>query len=530
MKKSAILSLAGFVLLVVCLICLLVLDTPLANGQPFTFPAPDGASLAATYHPGTQPHGILLLEGFGSDQVTLHPLAREFAAAGWHVFTFDFSGHGRSGGSLTFNNAATDRLARQTITARQVFEQRSGLDASQIIYAGHSLGARVALQAATLDTAPVAGLVLLGPQVNLTTNTQAEFFTGTQDGDLPWVQALSADNPPVPLVIITGEWDDIITPAAARLLMARLTSGSASPAPDRTSVLLPRLLHNYEPYSSRVLAAAFEWLNLSPSQPPVISSRVWLWLAGLLGAALWLGGLQSWLPASAGDTALAMRNVRRFLLGKLALWLAALPFIALAAGIAFAIPIGAPVLNLFYVGFIGGYGILLALLYSLGRMPGISGKLRWRLSLRLPGRKPVLLALIFNAILFLAAALYARSGFYYVPLTGDRLLWALIFTPFTALGFWIGQMEANLLPDPRHRRLALLIGLLPFFLFAAFLAALGSLSGVTGNVQGLIILAIVLAQGEITRRLLGGTRWVGAILQSLLLYSLILPQGVLFLG
>jgi pimeloyl-ACP methyl ester carboxylesterase len=64
----------------------------------------------SSYFPGRQGHGVLLLKGFGSDQVTITSLASQFPQVGWHVFTFDFSGHGRSPGALTFDNAQTDRL------------------------------------------------------------------------------------------------------------------------------------------------------------------------------------------------------------------------------------------------------------------------------------------------------------------------------------------------------------------------------------------------------------------------------------
>ena len=57
--------------------------------------------------------------------------------------------------------------------------------------------------------------------------------------------------------------------------------------------------------------------------------------------------------------------------------------------------------------------------------------------------------------------------------------------------------------------------------------ALGSLSGVIGGVQGLLILGLALTFGYLLRQV---TRvyWLVALCQALLLYWLILPQGVLF--
>jgi alpha-beta hydrolase superfamily lysophospholipase len=63
------------------------------------------------YYPGEIEAGVLLLEGFGSDQVNMRSAASEFAQAGYHIFTFDFSGHGRSPGTLGYDNAETLRLA-----------------------------------------------------------------------------------------------------------------------------------------------------------------------------------------------------------------------------------------------------------------------------------------------------------------------------------------------------------------------------------------------------------------------------------
>ena len=66
--------------------------------------------------------GVIPLEVFGSDQLTMTSLASEFARSGWYVFTIDFSGHRRSPGTLTFDNAQTDRLAYQALSALEEFK------------------------------------------------------------------------------------------------------------------------------------------------------------------------------------------------------------------------------------------------------------------------------------------------------------------------------------------------------------------------------------------------------------------------
>ncbi|MBN1666477.1 MAG: hypothetical protein JW862_05295 [Anaerolineales bacterium] len=42
------------------------------------------------------------------------------------------------------------------------------------------------------------------------------------DADLAWVRELGSRNPPVELLLISCEWDDILTPAAAASLYDKL--------------------------------------------------------------------------------------------------------------------------------------------------------------------------------------------------------------------------------------------------------------------------------------------------------------------
>jgi hypothetical protein len=385
---------------------------------------------------------------------------------------------------------------------------------------------------------------------------QSQVFTGVADTDLAWVQALGPDQPPVNILLISGLWDDVLPPANARLLLAKLAGppavegqlyGSLDTGTGRELLLLDNLLHNYEVFSPRVLAQAKTWAGAAwgpgvalPASAPTAARRIVLWLVALAGLFLAVIGGERWAAAALPPLPAAPYRIKvlatgTFLRGKALLWLPALPLAALLGGLLFFVPLGTPVFNLIYVAFIGGYGLLMLVLYRLGRVPGTEGRLpfggtlagwNWETALR------TLLALaVSGALLFLTAA-YARSGWFYVPPAGDRLLWLVLFSLPTALGFWIGLHEGEMLglaaPGKLGPRLvALLIGLIPFFLWTIFQAAIGSLSGMVGGVQGLIILALVLAYGMLVQRL-AGRPWLAANLQAVLLYWLILPQGVLF--
>lgn len=529
-RRSHLQSVLGLVLAVGSIVTIAVMDLPLGHGRPVSFTASTGDPLVGTYYVNrVQIAGVLILEGFGSDQVSMRALAREFHVQGYSVFTFDFSGHGRSPGSLTFDNAQTDRLARQVLSALEEFQRLSGLTADRIFVVGHSLGARVALQSATIDPGQVAGLVLLGTQVNLSTNVQSEFFTGTTDADLPWVQSLGPENPPVPILMISGEWDDILTPENAELLFARLGGGYSEA--QRTLIVLPALVHNYEPFSSRVWKAIeFQLSGATSASSSYLRQLAWIFgFTGLL--VLSWSGTQSTGAGQTGDGRtyrVRVNNPLRFLWGKLFLWLGALPVAAILGSLFFVIPLGKPVFNLIYVGFIGGYGLLLLGLYWRGKMPGVQGKLPFTSGRTPLEGKHVLTALGITAGMLVLTAAYAWTGWFHVPPANLRMVWLVIFTPFTALGFWIGLHEAQMLPPRRGLQAALTwIGLFPFFLYTILMAALGSLSGMIGGLQGLLILWLVLAFGNllqaVTRR-----PWLTAVCMAVLLYWLILPQGVLF--
>jgi pimeloyl-ACP methyl ester carboxylesterase len=552
MNKSLLKSiflLANLIILSVGIIGLLRLNISFADQQTILFKGSAGDTLHGTYLPGEGSIGVLMLEGFGSDQIAMRPAAKVFREAGAHIFTVDFSGHGRSDGTLGFDNASTDRLAYQVISAKEVFKSSSGLSDDQILYFGHSLGARVAIQSAVLDPAPPRALILLGTQINLGTNLQAEFFTGTSDAELEWVQSLDSATPATDILLLSGEWDDILTPGAAQTLYDQLTSGSAEAERPyaRKLTILPRLFHNYEIYSTRLLQQAFSQLTdlgLISIQPTISLTGYYVYgaltLLGLLGTLIstpiYLNQSRPTIPPP--PPPVKIQRLLPFLRGKLLLWLAAVPVALLLSGSFFLIPLGLPVFNLIYVGFIGGYGIVMLILYRLGKVPGTDGKMQLKSAQKTSpsSRIRTLLGFIVTGLILLISIIFTRSGLFYVIAPNHRLVWLVIFTPFTALGFWIGDREFHMADTFRHetgQRLKwasfslVLIGLTPFFLYTFFMGILGSLSGMLSGLQGLLILAIVLLMGRLLKHFISQF-WIVSLLQAALLYALILPQGVLF--
>jgi pimeloyl-ACP methyl ester carboxylesterase len=522
---------------------LFVADRRLVGGKKVLIAVPDDDRLVGTYCGGSTSGGVVVLEGFGSDQTAMRAPASAFCRMGAHVLTLDFSGHGRSPGALGFDNAATDRLARQTIAAINVLREEAGIETTDVVLWGHSMGARVGLQAATMLEHDLAGLVLVGAQVNLSTNVQSEFFTGVQDSNLEWVRSLGPGNPTTDILLISGEWDDILKPDAARLLLGVLAGDPASDegvvygeaGATRELALVPALVHNYEVFSPRVLDRAVSWASQrwasGATRVAVGYWRVAAWVANIVAlfAFVRVGtrcANRRSADARATPAELRVVHLWRFILVKLALWLGALPVAGLLGAPFFVLPYGLPAFNLIYVGFIGSYGLIHWLLYATGRMPGTTGRLGVRAGQREHAADSGWFAgLLVGALLLALTALCAGTGLFTVPPLGARLLWLGVFTPVTAVGFWAGDQEVRMPGAPAWA--ITLVNLAPFFLWTLFQLGLGSLSGVVTSAHGLLILALAILAGRLIR-VLSGRPWLAAFVQASLLYWLILPQGVLF--
>ncbi len=547
-KTAKSLAVLGAVLVLLAAAQLLIQESQIPQPERLTIAEPGGDLLAGSYYSGTQPAGVILAEGFGSDQIAMRSLLEAFSRSGYHVLTFDFSGHGRSPGGLGFDNAETDRLAYQIIAAKEAFKAKSSLQEGEIIVVGHSLGAREALQSAGFDQNPPGGLILLGTQVNLAPSRQAEVFTGVRDTDLAWVKSLSPVNPPVNIVLISGTWDDILPPQAASLLYEKLSGiplsdsdqvGEVTSNNLRRILLVHRVLHNYEIYSRKVIQAAVEeagrmsGVSTQPDISRLAQTRYLSWGAGVLGLFLLAAGLSLSLPGEIEDspsTGLELERTLPFFRAKVLLWLPALLPGAILGGLIFLLPLGTPAFNLIYISFLGGYGLMLAVVYQLDRMPGVSGRVKFDFSIEV--KLHTFLALAAFALTLLITAFFARTGWFFVLPANQRLAWAVIFTPITALGLWIGWQEnALILKDAKNPEksllINLLIGLLPFFLYAGFLAAIGSLSGVVSQLQGLVILFFSIGCGIVYQKI-GRNFLLTSLYQSFLIYWLILAQGVLF--
>jgi pimeloyl-ACP methyl ester carboxylesterase len=544
-KYIIILMLIALFLSITAISLLYSNDFHLRKSQNVEFEDLNGEKLKGIYSPGFKDAGIILLEGFSSDQTALKPIASEFSNIGFHVFTFDFSGQGKSSGALSFDNAATDRLANQTISALAVFKQISGLNESDIIFLGHSMGARVALQTSIIGNLNISGLILIGAQINLLENVQSSFFTGVSDTNLEWVKSLNSTNPPIDILVITSTMDDILTVSSAKLLITQL--GGNNSLYDRDLMIYEGKIHNYEIYSPEIISQALRWsnenLNLSLNiniSTKITLQRNLLWILFAIGMFIFVISGNYYLKfrengenvPEKSEIAIKIKNPKKYLLYKTVLWFAAIPVALLIFILLFIIPLGLPIFALIYVGFIGGYGFLLLFLYMKGKMPAAKGILDFQFSTIQKNYKDLLLGLGLIVLLVALCTFFFNSGFYYLFALNGRFIWLILLTLLTIPGFYIGQIEGQILSKLRENTqffkfINSMIGLIPFFLFTILFLLLGSISGMISGLHGLIILAFIIISGNLIKKI-GKSILLTAFYQAFLIQYLILPQTALF--
>ncbi|MCK4254828.1 MAG: hypothetical protein KAX32_10200, partial [Candidatus Heimdallarchaeota archaeon] len=197
----------------------------------------------------------------------------------------------------------------------------------------------------------------------------------------------------------------------------------------------------------------------------------------------------------------------------------------------------------------------LLILYLIGKMPGVTGrmrfgfqdlevedeelltksaifkiKLKYLLNKDYNWVKPVL-SVLAGAVIILLSSLFVNTGLWYVFPT-SRIFWLIIFSFFTSIGFYISLFEMKMMlrsfgKSKLYLTLSTLIGFVPFFLLAIFYLVLGSFSGMLGSFNGLIILGLSVTVSILIQKITKND-YITAFIQAFLLQLLILPQGVLF--
>ncbi len=469
---------------------------------------------SATYYKGSLNKGVILVEGFGSDQTSLTILRDKLLSNGYNVYTFDFSGHGKGQSGLTFDNAKTKKLALELKKNYINFKKISKLDDSNISLIGHSMGARIILQTSIRMIKP-ANIILLGTQINLSQNKQSEFFTGIQDSELEWINQLNKIS--ATTLLISGEWDDILTPKNAKLLHNRL-----SPKTSKLKIF-PVLTHNYEIFATRSTNYAIKFLN---QQNKIITKKQFidysfikyiLWIISTILIIFILKNFQNKEKCLINYNKLI---IPKYISIRILLWIPSLIIFALLLGSFYLIPLPFPAFNAYYFGFITANAIVLTIYLILKK------QFKLLINYFFSGNFHITSFLIVF-IIIISLIIIARSGLFYIYPLNDRLFWLIIFGGLTAFGFLINQVESDLIKI-NHPRRFIIIQYLPFILLIFLYLIIGSWSGLNLLFHGILILYIIILIGKLLSSY-KNPPWLIALIQGYLLQLLILPQGVLFI-
>lgn len=313
------------------------------------------------YHP-EEPLGPVLVisHGFAGSQQIMQSFALSAARAGYVAVTYDSAGHGRNpvplSGSVVEVAGATATLVRELAA---VTEAARGLGDGRLAVLGHSMATDIVVRfaKATAGVEAVVAVSMFSPEV-------------------------TADEPRN-LLVITGEWEGMLTAEALRVVQmsaplaeAGETYGVAGNL--RRAAVAPHVEHASVLFSTVAMAETVGWLDLvfgieRPAPPPVADRGGWTLL--LLAAAVALG----W-PMAAMLPRLAERPEGAALRGR-RLWIVALAPMLVVPLLLRVVPTGfLPVLVADYlaVHFLA-YGVVTALaLWAVGaRLPEVTWRGLW---------------------------------------------------------------------------------------------------------------------------------------------------------
>ncbi len=267
-----------------------------------TLTTPDGQALYVRHWPVESPRAaVLLIHGLSEHIARYDHVAAALNAAGFAAMGLDHRAHGRSPGAPRAHVPSIDRLVDDQ---KQLWDECLKAEYPDMPYfvIGHSLGGNVAVRFTLRYQAEIRGLVTSGAGLILDApaplRVLVRFWAGvlpqgslvglpssTISRDVAVVQAYDADplvyhgkpsfatlralmdegndalqrapQLTLPMLILHGEADALVTPEASRALYAQASAG------DKTLKLYPGLYHEIfnEAEHETILAEVVAWLQ-----------------------------------------------------------------------------------------------------------------------------------------------------------------------------------------------------------------------------------------------------------------------------
>ena len=397
----------------------------------------------------------------------------------------------------------------------------------------------------------IKNVILMSPEVNYNPNTQASLFAGTSDAnEFPW-STYSEDCIKGTNVYLFGSTADDVVNDKDILAIAKhmgatdipdkgvFEGSSTTTNGDKITVRITRgILHSYQMYSpefANFTNKAIKDITGKDSlyNPYTILLVYFSWGTGLAGLFLTIYGLNKdheW-KVQEGEEIPTMVDSKKFLLRKLLMWLPGLGFAFLICCLCIVMPFGSPVMNIPYMCFIAGYGIIMLILYLKGKVKGVNGKLPIpKFKCNTNKRNAIICACSSVAICFLVWYVLRGSMYRLIPFNW-RIFWVLFATLLMSVGYYISGVESDMLAkanvSKKVRFLYSLIQYVPLFLFVGFYLIIKSYSGVIGQAQNLILMYIFcIPLGEFIKNRTGN-RLYGALATAFLFQTLMITSAAL---
>ncbi|MCQ2540569.1 MAG: lysophospholipase [Acetatifactor sp.] len=481
-----------------------------------------------------------------------------FAVNGYAVMSFDYSGQGASSGTIGFDNAKTDAIPVQIADAVEELHRLSGIDYDHIILVGHSMGGRSILRLlydynspdaqTTVEPRQVRAAILLSPEVNYEFNAQASLFAGTSDAsEEPWKSYDPSCIGSTDVYLYGSTGDDIVSDEDVLAIFARIggedvpESGCYSDTQYNESGsiisvgVVSGVLHSYEMYSPKFAALVNDALaditGKGGKYPAKELSLIYvMWFLGLAGLGLSLSGAngsQTWMTEQEFPV---LEDPGAFLKRKVLMWIPGVIAAVLLCCVCVCMPFGSPVMNIPYLCFIAGYGVVMLWAYRKGTFPGVKGKLP-KPGHRTLSKKDLFVSL--GALTFYCFAVWyiLRASMYRLIPFNARLFWVCFAAVFMAIGYYVSGVENDMLKAAgASRKVKLLYNLnqyVPLLLLVLFYMVLKSYSGMIGQVQNMLLMYIFCIPMGDFLKMKTGSRLTGAVVTGFLFQTLMITSAAL---
>lgn len=560
MKKISFVGL-GCMVFAFCIFVWLNLPTMFGKTVKFesTYKENQVTLQATLYEAMGAEYGVLICPGYSCDRQKWRPFANLFVANGMTTMVFDYAGQGASTGTIGFDNAKTDNIPLEISDAITAFCETTGILEEHIILVGHSMGGRSILrllydyQNPEADTQVpyqrIRNVILLSPEVNYQENTQANLFAGTTDAvEEPWKSYQAYYGKEANLYIFGSTADDIVKDEDIWSIYKHLggDTNQVSGTGNSTTVteygnqvkaqVVSGVLHSYQMYSHQFADLVNQALGeiTGSKELPYKAYHfhfVYLgWGLSLIGIFLFFLGvngreqdLEELLPS--------VQDTKAFLIRKLWLWIPGILMAFVVCCVCVIMPFGSPVMNIPYMCFISGYGLLMLFLYKKGWMKGVEGTLP-RPTLKFVGekRKGVSSGVVTVLVCFFAWYVLRATMYRLIPLNW-RLFWLVFATALMTVGYYISGVESDMLKKNTSNKgcmfLYSLIQYIPLFLFVLFYLVIKSYSGLIGQIINVVLMYILcIPVGDYVRNRTGN-RMLGAVLTAFLFQTLMITSAAL---